>query len=161
MASKQPVISYINNLAVVIHLLVFILILSFLYLLGIKGYFLDGCLIYFLLMLSSRKVFAKHHRRGIKLYKDKRFREAIHEFEQSYQYFKQYNFIDKYRTVILFSTSKISYTEMALCNIAYCYSQIGEGKKSKEIYQKVLTENPKNEIANSAIKMFQSFENNG
>ena len=48
------------------------------------------------------------------------------------EFFKRYNWIDKYRFVVLLSLSRISYTEMALANIAFCHGQLGEGGKSKE-----------------------------
>ena len=47
----------------------------------------------------------------------------------------------------------MNYREMALCNIAFCYGQIGNGTKAIEFYQKTLVEFPENGIAESALKM--------
>ena len=50
----------------------------------------------------------------------------------------------------------MNYKEMALCNIAFCYSQIGNGTKTIEYYKKTLEEFPENPIAESALKMLNS-----
>ena len=45
---------------------------------------------------------------------------------------------------------------MALCNIAFCYSQIGNGTKAIAFYKKTLEEFPENGLAHSALKMLNS-----
>ena len=47
---------------------------------------------------------------------------------------------------------------MALNNIAFAYGQIGDGKKAKEYYERLLTEFPRSGIAKAALKMIDSFE---
>ena len=47
---------------------------------------------------------------------------------------------------------------MALLNIAFCYSQIDQGKKAKEYYQRVLNEFPESGMATAALKMIDSIE---
>ena len=47
---------------------------------------------------------------------------------------------------------------MALLNIAFCYGQIDQGKKSKEFYQRTLNEFPNSSLAASALKMIGSIE---
>lgn len=49
---------------------------------------------------------------------------------------------------------------MALLNMAFSYSQLGNGMKSKEIYEKVIEDYPQNEIARSALRMLNSMNNN-
>ena len=58
------------------------------------------------------------------------------------------------------SASAMSYREMALCNIAFCYSQIGKGMKAIEYYQRVLKEFPNSGLAQSALRMIESGEDN-
>jgi tetratricopeptide (TPR) repeat protein len=159
MTSKQPIITQISNVAVLIHIVAYILILTILYFLGIDGYFMIGSFLYILAMIMPRKLIAKNHRKGIRYFKEKNYEAAIQEFEKSYEYFKKYKWIDKYRVFTLFSGSSISYSEMALLNIAFCSGQIGNGKKSKETYEKVLLEFPDNEIAKSTLRLLQSIEN--
>ena len=90
------------------------------------------------------------------LFKRKSFQDAIHEFQKSYEFFKKYKWIDTYRSIILLSPSRISYTEMALLNIAFCYGQTGEGQKSREYYERILQEFPESEMARSALNMLDS-----
>jgi len=101
----------------------------------------------------------KSHREGLKLTKEHKFEKAIPKFENSYKFFTQNNWIDKYRFITLLSSSKMNYREMALCNIAFCYSQIGNGQKSIEYYKKTLEEFPENGLAQTGLKMLTSTEN--
>jgi Tfp pilus assembly protein PilF len=45
---------------------------------------------------------------------------------------------------------------MALINMAYCYSQIGKGAKSKELYEETLRKFPDSQMALSALRMLES-----
>lgn len=92
----------------------------------------------------------------MKYFRNKKYDLAIDEYKKSYEFFQKYRWIDKYRALCLLSSSRISYSEMALANIAYCYGQIGEGTKSKEIYEQTLKEFPNSEIALAALKMYNS-----
>lgn len=39
---------------------------------------------------------------------------------------------------------------------AFCYGQSGDGKRSKEFYEKTLREFPNSEIAKASLRMFES-----
>ena len=67
--------------------------------------------------------------------------------------------IDKYRYITLLSSSRISYTEMSLINIAYCYVQIGYREKTKQYYEKALALFPDNEMAKRALNIISTLEN--
>ena len=84
--------------------------------------------------------------------------KAIEEFKKSYNFFCRHTWIDKYRCITLLSSRRSSYTEMALLNIAFCYTQSKNAKLSKEYYQKVLEFFPESEMAKSALNMISSFE---
>ena len=45
---------------------------------------------------------------------------------------------------------------MALCNQAFCYGQIGDGQKMREIYEKTLSEFPGSILATTALRMVDS-----
>ena len=47
---------------------------------------------------------------------------------------------------------------MALINIAFAYSQIGNGERSKEFYQRAQEEFPDSGMANAALNMIKSIE---
>jgi len=58
----------------------------------------------------------------------------------------------------MMSPSAMSYREMALINIAFAYSQIGNGKRAKEYYERAQKEFPNSGMANAALKMIESLE---
>lgn len=99
-----------------------------------------------------------NHRKGILLYKQGNYAQAIEEFKKSYDFFQKHSWIDKYRYLTLLSSSKASYAEMALLNIAFCYTQSNNAELSKEYYKKVLEFFPDSEMAKSALNMISSFE---
>ena len=92
--------------------------------------------------------------------KQHKFTEAINCFEDSYDFFKRNNWVDKYRYITLLSASKMSYKEMALNNIAFCYGQAGNGEKAKENYLRTLSEFPNCGMAKAALNLIQSAEEN-
>jgi tetratricopeptide (TPR) repeat protein len=95
----------------------------------------------------------------MKLVKQQKFAAALPLFEKSVGYFSKNNWIDKYHFLTLLSSSKMTYKEMGLCNIAFCYSQTGNGQKAKEYYKQVLKEFPENGLALAGINMLNSTEN--
>jgi len=107
-----------------------------------------------------RNVFAKDHRHGIRLVRQNKFIEAIPFFERSVNYFTKNKWIDKFRSLTLLSSSKMTYKEMGLCNIAFCYSQSGDGSKAKEYYKQVLKEYPQNGLAIAGLNMLTSVNEN-
>jgi tetratricopeptide (TPR) repeat protein len=108
--------------------------------------------------LLARFVIARHHRRGIRLVRRHQFADAVGEFEQSLAFFSQHPWIDRFRSIVLLSAGAMGYREMALVNIAFCYSQIGRGAEAKEYYQRALSEFPDNGIAQAALKLIESGE---
>jgi len=135
------------------------LVILLYYSINIKEPLIWGCITYLILSYGSRAIIAKDHRKGMKLSKSQNFQEAIKYFENSYEYFKKNKWIDKYRFITLFSAAKMSYREMDLVNIAFCYSQIGNGNKSIEFYKKALSEFPESIMARTAIKFSDSAQN--
>lgn len=111
------------------------------------------CLIW---LYSVRLVLAKFQRRGMKLIQQRDFRPAIAKFEQSYAFFSQHEWLDRYRAVILLSQSAMSYRESALVNIAYCYAQLGDGQQAKAYYERALAEYPDSGIAQGALNLINA-----
>ena len=129
------------------------------YILSYKEFVFNGLMTYFLIFYILKFSIAKSHRKGIQLVKKQMFEQAIISFEESYSYFNKNAWIDKYRFITLLSSSKISYKEMALNNIAFCYGQIGNGKKSKEYYERTLKEFPDSSLAITGLRMINSVKN--
>ena len=134
------------------------LLLLFFHQISPKNAVLFGAATYLSISYILRNFVPRSHRKGLSLYKENRFIEGIDSFQKSYDFFDQNSYLDKYRYLLLLSSSKMGYKEMALNNIAFGYSQIGDGKKAKEYYERLLIEFPKNGIAKAALKMIDSFE---
>ncbi|WP_158845032.1 tetratricopeptide repeat protein [Algibacter sp. L1A34] len=160
MSSKTPIIKQTNWIASVIHFLIMGVIILLWYLLDPKNGIFYGALTYLLISYLLRNFIPRDHRKGVKETKLEKFEEAIPYFENSYAFFKKHEWIDKYRIIILLSPSKMSYPEMALANIGFCYGQIGNGKKSKVYYEKTLMEFPESGLAKSALKLINAAEKN-
>ena len=47
---------------------------------------------------------------------------------------------------------------MGLCNIAFCYSQTGNGSKAIEFYQQTLKDYPENGMAKAGLNMLNSLK---
>ena len=120
-----------------------------------------GLLIYLTYSIGSRQIIISAHRAGMRLIKQSNFQEAIPQFEKSYQLLNRHKWIDRYRYLVLMSPSAIPYREMALVNIAYCHSQIGNADLTKEYYQKTLQEFPDSGLANAALTMIATIEKPG
>ncbi len=115
-----------------------------------------GIIAYLILSIGLRSLITRHHRRGMSLIKRGQYAEAIPLFQQSNGFFLQYNWLDRWRYMLLLSSSRTSYREMALVNMAFCYTQIGEGKQAKALYEQALTEFPQSAIAQTALKMIET-----
>lgn len=159
MASNVPIIKQSAWLSLIPQLLVIALIIYAFHLANFSEPFLLGALTYFLISLLLRNLIAKNHRQGIRLVKKQQFAEAIPFFEKSIDFFSKNSWVDKFRFITMLSSSKMTYKEMGLCNIAFCYSQNGNGQKAKEYYEQVLKEFPDNGLATAGIAMLNSAEN--
>ncbi len=95
----------------------------------------------------------------MKAVKQNDFNGAIEYFKQSVDFFTKKEWLDKYRAVTMFSASKMSYREMALCNIAFCYAQTGRAEKAKALYEEILQEYPDNGIAYYSLNTINTFSN--
>ena len=72
-------------------------------------------------------------RRGIAQLRKGRFTEAAPLLEASYAAFARRPWIDRFRLVLLGNASSMSYCEMALCNAAFAYAQVGEGTRAIQV----------------------------
>ncbi|TAM93492.1 MAG: hypothetical protein EPN39_19880 [Chitinophagaceae bacterium] len=117
-----------------------------------QSFFFFAIFIYFLLTLLEKWLFFPNVMyEGIKLIREAKFEEAIPVVQQTIDYYLKRPWVDKYRFWLLISSSKRSITESSTCNLAYCYLQIGQVKRSKEIYETVLLQYPENINAKSML----------
>lgn len=125
----------------------------------IRPIFLDiylGAITYLILSMGLKRGFSHNHKKGISLSKAGNYTQAIEEFKKSYIFYCKYPWIDKYRYITLLSSSKYSYTEMALTNIAFCYAQTGNIELTKQYCQKTLEHFPNNEMAKKTLNAIAS-----
>ncbi|MCB0346934.1 MAG: tetratricopeptide repeat protein [Bdellovibrionales bacterium] len=120
-----------------------------------------GAFVYLTYSRSAKYFIAHHHRLGMSLLQRKNFEAAIKEFESSYEFFTERPWIDKYRSLVLVSPSRISYREMALVNIAFCYGQLRRQDKAKEFYKRTLAEFPGSQIALAGLTLLNFDEEFG
>lgn len=111
------------------------------------------------LAIVLRMGIPRSHRKGIKAVKENDYSTAITYFKESVDYFTRNEWIDRYRMITILSASKMSYREMGLCNIAFCYSQTGKAEKAKALYEEILQEYPENGIAYYALNSINTFSN--
>ncbi len=156
MASSRPIVRQINWFAIIPQFSVLFICIFLYFQIKAGDPVLFGAGTYLFLSLLLRNLIPRYHRKGIKFYKSGQFEKAIQEFEKSFNFFTKHEWIDKYRSIILLSSSGISYLEMAMVNMAFCYGQLGDGEKSKELYEKTLLKFPDSQMAISSLKMYES-----
>ena len=127
------------------------------YLLELEDFVLWGGATYLLLTLVLRRLLAGANYRGMQLVRQQRFAEALPFFERSVAFFTAHRWVDTYRFVTILSAAGMDYKEMDLCNIAFCYGQLGQGLRAKAAYERVLQEYPNNGLAHAALNLINSF----
>ena len=161
MSSKIPTVRQIAWISIVPQLIVMGFIMLVWYQFEKSNFILYGAITYLIISQVLRRTISKEHRKGMVKIKQEKFDEAISNFERSYEFFKQNDWIDKYRFLTLLSSGKMSYKEMALNNIAFCYGQIGNGKLSKEYYKRTLDEFPESGMAKVGLRLLNSMIEDG
>lgn len=158
MALKVPIRTRTAWISLLPQLLLMGLLVFVYYLLNVSEFVLLGALTYLLLSLGVRRLLLKTFFHAMKLLRMQNFEEAIPYFEKSADYFLRNSWLDKYRYLVLLSSSRISFREMSLCNIAYCYAQMDEDAKAKELCGRILEEYPDSIIARASLDMLNSLE---
>jgi tetratricopeptide (TPR) repeat protein len=117
-----------------------------------------GSGMYLAYSLGSRSLLTRAHRKGVRLSRTGRYSEAIHAYEESFRFFSRHPWLDRFRAIAMLSPAALSYREMALCNMAFCHAQLGQGAKAKDLYRAVLAEFPGNALAATSLLMIESGE---
>ena len=159
MTPNVPTVKQVAWISLIPQLIVMGLLIYIYYIFHSQEPFLYGALTYVGLSFVLRNFVAKYHRDGMRLVKQHNYTDAISKFERSVDFFTKNKWLDKYRFLTLLSSSKMTYKEMGLCNIAFCYSQINNGQRAKEYYEQTLKEFPDNGLAIAGLRMISSFEN--
>jgi hypothetical protein len=117
--------------------------------------FLLGAALYLSYSFVARYMFARHHRRGMGLIRARQWEAATSHFRQSYDFFAARPWLDRYRWLLLLSSSAASYREMALLNEAFSLVQQGHRVEARAVYQRTLDEFPDSSMAESALNLME------
>jgi hypothetical protein len=120
-----------------------------------------GAVCYLLLSVLLRSTIARHHRKAISLCKRQDFELAIPQFEKSAAFFSRYKWVDRWRAITMLSVSGMTYREMALVSLGFCYGQLRDGEHSRQYYEQALREFPGNGMAQAAIRLLDAGKNSG
>ena len=118
-----------------------------------------GAALYLILSLGLRLPLTRNQTKGMRLLKKNDFENGLKEFEKSALFFKKYRWIDKYRCLVMFCASQLSYLEMALVNQAHCHFRLGNVPKAKELYHETLKLFPHSAIAQLSLEFIETVEN--
>jgi len=111
---------------------------------------------YLIFCRVMRARFVRDHRMGMRAYNAQKFQDAISHFEASYRFFSTHPRLDSWRSLLFGVASPNSYRVVALCNMAYCYSQSGYGQQAIKLYEQALLEKPDCAIAKASLNMLNS-----
>lgn len=99
--------------------------------------FMFGGTTYLILAWTLRLTLQRHHRKGLKLLRQKKYKEAAAAFQNSFSFFTKHPWIDKYCFITMFSSNAIPYGQMAVNNLGICYLHMGEDAKALEAFTKL------------------------
>ena len=152
MASKKTIIQVLLSILLQLFVIGVLMSIFNLFISPFYMVFLFTMMSYLIIFRTLRQRISQNHMKSVLLYKEGNYAQAIEECKKSYDFFCKYPWLDKYRYIILLSYNRISYSEMALLNIAFCYEQSGDAELSKQYYQKTLEIFPDSEVAKSALE---------
>jgi len=110
-----------------------------------------GLGLYLAYSFGSRLLLTRAHTKGRQLAVKGQYEQAIAKFEQSYNFFSKYPWVDRFRALTMMTPAAMEYREMALVNIAYCYVQLRKVEQARKYYQRLLTEYPNNPMAQKSL----------
>lgn len=156
MASGPPIVRQIAWVSAIPHILVGAGLIAGAYQLGVPRAFVAGATAYLVLSQTIRRIIARRHNSGMAYIKKGMYCEAIGEFQKSYDFFCRHVWVDRWRYLVLLSSNKVCYREMALLNMASCHGQLGDGTAAKALYERVIAEFPGSGLASFALRMFET-----
>lgn len=65
------------------------------------------------------------------------FENALNAFQRSYVFFSKHYWIDRFRFITMFTSSAISFRDMALNNMGVCYLRLKQPQKAIEVLIKL------------------------
>lgn len=115
-----------------------------------------GAGVYLILSQLLRRIICRHHRIAIAHCKRQEFEQAIPEFQRSLKFFEDNPWIDRFRAITILSAAGMSYREMALVSLGFCYAQLGDGKNARLNYEQCVQQFPNSGMAESALRLMNA-----
>ena len=115
-----------------------------------------GAMTYVAMSQILRRAIPRHHRSAIRHCKRQEFQQAIPEFEKSIAFFSNNDWIDRFRAITMLSSAGMSYREMGMASLGFCYAQLGDGLNARQSYEQCLKDYPNNGMAESALRMLDA-----
>ncbi|HMH10746.1 MAG TPA: tetratricopeptide repeat protein, partial [Candidatus Nitrosopolaris rasttigaisensis] len=103
--------------------------------------------------------FPKDVHKSIRFIKEEKFGEAIPYIERSIEFYNKHSWIDKYRFLLMVSSSKRGMRESSICNLGFCLLQTGQVNAAKEVYEDVLRQYPQNTVAIIQLRTINTISN--
>ncbi|MBN2800216.1 MAG: tetratricopeptide repeat protein [Deltaproteobacteria bacterium] len=156
MSARTPFIHNLSWLAAVPQLLLLAAAVLFARWLAPETGVIWGAGAYLLYSLALRVTVTRRHRAGIALIRRRRFHEAIPHFQASLAFMDRHPWLDRARSILLLSAAAMSFREMALINLGYCYTQLDQGEQAVAAYREALARNPDNGAALAALRFLEA-----
>lgn len=115
-----------------------------------------AALVYLIFCRVMRAKFARDHKNGMRAYHAHKFQDAISHFEASYRFFSTHRSLDTWRSLLFGVASVNPYRIIAVCNMAFCYGQTGDGQHAVKLYEQALQEEPNCALAKASLNMLHS-----
>jgi hypothetical protein len=157
----MPVIHQIAWVSLFLQLLIIAIFIGAATWIGVTKPILAATLAYLIMAIIIRLFLTSNHRRGMHFAREGRFELAIAEFQKSYEFFHRHSWLDEMRYIFLLSTSRTSYREMGLLNMAYCDLWQDRGDDAVRTYLRTVEEFPDSGLAWTGIKVFQQGGHDG
>lgn len=109
--------------------------------------------VFLILANLVRRILISDLRRGIDTLNAKKYAEALPWLERSVTFFQRYPWLDKYRYLLLLSSSALSYREIALVNRALCIGRTRSFEETDAAFKEVLQEFPESVLARITRRM--------
>jgi tetratricopeptide (TPR) repeat protein len=124
--------------------------------LGVPLDILIAAFAYLIFCRIMRAKFVRDHKNGMRAYHAQKFQDAISHFEASYRFFSTHRRLDAWRSLLFGVASPNPFRVIALCNMAYCHTQAGEGQQAIKLYEQALHEKPDCALAKASLNMLRS-----
>ena len=115
-----------------------------------------GLVAYLMLALLQQQLIPRHHRKALRHCKRQEYDQAIPNYQKSVEFFRDHEWVDRFRAVTMMSAAGMSYREMGLIGLGFCYAQVGDGLNARRSYEQCLEEFPDNGMAIAALRLMDA-----